>query len=113
MVGPRLFNIFLCDFFFFLEGNNIASYADDTTPYNANLTHELVTNELEETSILLWFHKNFMKENSDEIHLLISGDKAIVNIDKNRIESEDIYELLGITIDWKGKLKTKRSCSNF
>ena len=54
-----------------------------------------------------------MKENSDEIHLLISGDKAIVNIDKNRIESEDIYELLGITIDGKGKLKTKRSCSNF
>ena len=54
-----------------------------------------------------------MKENSDEIHLLISGDKAIANIDKNRIESEDIYELLGITIDWKGKLKTKRSCSNF
>ena len=42
-----------------------------------------------------------MKVNSDNSHLLISGNKAITNIGNNRIESEDIYELLGITIDSK------------
>ena len=31
----------------------------------------------------------------------MSGNKAITNIDNNRIEYEDIHELLGITIDSK------------
>ena len=39
----RLFsNIFLCDLFYFLEGVAVASYADDTTPYTANKTNDLV-----------------------------------------------------------------------
>ena len=42
-----------------------------------------------------------MKVNSDKSHLLMSGNKAITNIDNNRIEYEDIHELLGITIDSK------------
>ena len=54
-----------------------------------------------------------MEENSDKSHLLMSGNKAIANIDKNHIESEDRHELLGVNIDSKGKPKTKRSCLNF
>ena len=42
-----------------------------------------------------------MKVNSRKSHLLISGNKAIANIDNNRTESEDIFELPGITIDSK------------
>ena len=33
IMGPLLFNIHLCDLFYFLEGLNVASYADDTTIY--------------------------------------------------------------------------------
>ena len=68
ILGPLLFNIFLCDLFYFLEGTDIANYADDTTPYNVNSTQELVINELEKTfSILLkWFNNNYMKVNSYE-----------------------------------------------
>ena len=51
---PLQFNIFLCNLFYFLEGTDIGSYADDTKSYNANLTQELVTNELEETSSILF-----------------------------------------------------------
>ena len=34
-------------------------------------------------------------------HLLMSRNKAITNIDNNRIRTEDIHELLEITIDSK------------
>ena len=33
ILGPLLFNIFLADMFFFLNDVDIASYADDNTPY--------------------------------------------------------------------------------
>ena len=32
-LGPLLFNIFLCDLFLFVKNKDVASYADDTTPY--------------------------------------------------------------------------------
>ena len=31
ILGPLLFNIFLCDLFYFLEGTDIVSHADNTT----------------------------------------------------------------------------------
>ena len=33
ILGPLLFNIFLCDMFLFCEDVDFASYADDNTPY--------------------------------------------------------------------------------
>ena len=59
-LGPLLFNIFLCDLFYILEGMDIASYADDISTYNVNLTQKLAINELEETSPILfkWFNNN-------------------------------------------------------
>ena len=96
--------IYLYDLFYFLQGTDIASYADDTTPYNANLSQELVINKLDETSSTLfkWFNNNYMKVNSDKSHLLMSGNKkAIANIDNNCIKFENVHELLGITIDSK------------
>ena len=33
MLGPLLFNIYLCDLFIFLKDSNIANYADDNIPY--------------------------------------------------------------------------------
>ena len=33
ILGPLLFNIFLCDLFLFVEEVDIMSYADDNTPY--------------------------------------------------------------------------------
>ena len=34
ILGPLLFNIYICDLFFFIEEDNVTSYADDTTPYS-------------------------------------------------------------------------------
>ena len=34
ILGPLLFNIYICNFFFFVEEDHVTSYADDTIPYS-------------------------------------------------------------------------------
>ena len=34
ILGPFLFNIYICDLFFFVEEDNVTSYADDAMPYS-------------------------------------------------------------------------------
>ena len=64
-----LFNIHLCDLFYFLENLDTASYEDDTAIYTGNELKESVNGVLETSSSLLfeWFNYNFMKPNSDEL----------------------------------------------
>ena len=38
ILGPLLFNIYLCDLFMFTDNTDIASYADDATPYVSEVT---------------------------------------------------------------------------
>ena len=33
ILGPILFNVFLCDLFRFIKNKDVTSYADDTTPF--------------------------------------------------------------------------------
>ena len=40
ILGPLLFNIHLCNLFYFLENTDIASYADDNTLYSAQKNRE-------------------------------------------------------------------------
>ena len=54
ILGPLIFNIFLCNLFYFLEGVTVASYADDTTPYSANKTIYLVIKVIEHFSEILF-----------------------------------------------------------
>ena len=102
ILGPLLFNIFICDMFYFLEGFDIANYADDSTPYCAGKSAESVVNNLEQSSTILfkWLNNNYMKVNTGKSHLLLSGNsRATATIDNSYIESEDEEVLLGITID--------------
>ena len=63
ILGPLIFNIFLCDLLYFLEGVAVASYADDTTPYTANKTNYLVIKEIEHFSEVhfKWIDFNYTK----------------------------------------------------
>ena len=102
ILGPLLFNIHLCDLFYFLEDLDIASYADDTTIYMVNEKKKSVTSALETSSSLLfgWFNNNFMKANSDKSHLIMSCTEATTAmIDGLPIDSSKTEVLLGITID--------------
>ena len=102
ILGPLLFNIFICDMFYFMEDYEIANYTDDSTPFSAKPGHKSVVQELEASSSILftWFRNNYMKANTDKSHLLLSGNSNLTaNIDGNVIESEGNQVLLGITID--------------
>ena len=98
ILGPLLFNIFICNMFYFLEDFDIANYADDSTPYCAGKSAEFVVNNLEQSSAILfeWLNNNYMKVNTGKSHLLLSVTAAI---DNSYIELEDEQVLLGITID--------------
>ena len=61
-LGPLLFNMFLFDLFYFLEGTDRASYTDDTTSYNASLTQEIFLNKSQQISSIFfkWFNLNVL-----------------------------------------------------
>ena len=102
ILGPLLFNIFICDMFYFLEDFDIANYADDTTTYCAGKSTEYVFNNLEQSSTILfeWLNNNYMKVSDGKTYLLLScNSRATATIDSSYIESEDELVLLGITID--------------
>ena len=72
ILGPLLFNIFLCDMFLFSNDIDFESYADDDTPYCIGKTPEEVISQLEKSSksIFEWFENNGLKGNPDKCHLL-------------------------------------------
>ena len=102
ILGPLLFNIHLCDLFYFLEDLDIASYADDTAIYTVNEKKGSVISALETSSSLLfgWFNNNFRKANSDKNHLIMScTEAATAVIDGFPIDSSKTEVRLGIAID--------------
>ena len=72
ILGPLLFNIFLCDLFLIMENIDIASYADDNTPHTTENSIEEVIQKLENAAKTLfhWFSDNQIKANPDKCHLL-------------------------------------------
>ena len=60
MLGPLLFNIYICDLFLSIAESNIANYADDTTLHEceANLIEAQTKIETEALKVLEWFRNN-------------------------------------------------------
>ena len=54
ILGPLLFNIFICDMFYFMADFEIANYADDSTLFSAKANHKSVVQELEVSSSILF-----------------------------------------------------------
>ena len=67
----------MCNLFFVVESVNIASYADDTTPYVCLEDIDLIIDKLEVNvnEIFQWFNENSMKGNADKPHLLITTNE--------------------------------------
>ena len=63
ILGPLLFNIFICEIINFFEYFDIANYADDSTTYCAGKSAEFVVNNLQQSSTILleWLNYNYMK----------------------------------------------------
>ena len=77
-LGSLLFNIYICHIFFDIIECDIASHANDNTPYNFGFNLDNVIRNLEKStnSLLNWFRENHMKANADKCHLLVCSDKV-------------------------------------
>ena len=54
ILGPLLFNIYISNLFLFLDDNNVASYADDTTLYAMKENTLQVLKEIEDKSVCVF-----------------------------------------------------------
>ena len=70
ILGPLLFNIFICNLFLFIPYFDITNYADDNTPYSANNNIVDVLNNLKLQANILdkWFKDNYMKAKENTIY---------------------------------------------
>ena len=104
ILGPLLFNIFLADLLFVLNDVDIASYADDNTPYVIADDINGVKTSLEQTSKALfeWFENNLLKSNADKYHLLVSSSDAVnLRVSEYDIKNSECEKLLGVKFDNK------------
>ena len=92
ILGPLLFNIFLCDMFLFCNDIDFASYADDNTPYCIGKTPEEVIRQLEKSSksIVEWFnnlHERALRliycDHSSDFQELLQRDNFVTIHQKN------------------------------
>ena len=116
ILGPLHFNIFISDLFLILNNIEIASYADDNTPYCSYKSFEDVITCLERTAgdLFAWFNNNGMKANADKCHLLLNTkEKLKANISNYTIINSHKEKLLGETIDNHLKFESyiKKLCS--
>ena len=103
ILGPLLFNIFLCDLFLFLDDIPVANYADDNTPYCTGLKISDVLIKLENAAktLLQWFKDNRMKVNPDKYHLLINNTKESfqIKIDNQTVSNSKYEKLLEVKVN--------------
>ena len=79
ILGPLLFNIFLCDLFFIINETDFSSYVDNNTPYVVGNNIEDVIIKLQNASLTLfqWFYDNQMKANPDKCHFICTTDEKV------------------------------------
>ena len=77
ILGPLLFNVFLCDLFLFIPNTNLVSYANDNTPFAMGSSELEVVTKIKSVPLRLslWFQNNYMKVNPAKFCLLFSGKK--------------------------------------
>ena len=85
--------------FFIIEDTDIASYADDNTPYvSADEIDGLIKSFEEALEILFkWYNDDLMKTNADKCHLLVSTNNTVkIKIGNFDITNSKSKKLLGV-----------------
>ena len=90
--------------FFMVDNTDIASYADDNTPYSVGKSHCDIETNLQNTSVKLvkWFRENGVKADQDKYHFLSSlGINTKFSLPASILENSNVQKFLGVTIDRK------------
>ena len=107
VLGPLLFNVFVNDFFYFINESEVCNFADDNSIYASGKTLDEVCCKLEKDmkNAMKWFKINSLEANPKKFQLMFLGTKAItkkcLNINGKYCFSKTSVLLLGIIIDWK------------
>ena len=101
IIGPLLFNIFLCDLFLIMEETSYANYVDEKTPYVAAENLDEVIKSLEKDSSCFSGSQIIkMTANRDKCHLLVSGKNNVtMNAGGFKIKNTECEKLLGIKVN--------------
>ena len=102
ILGPLLFNIYICDLFFGIGDLDIASYADDNTPYTFSSELDVALKKLRTYTkkFFEWFHNNRLKSNVAKCNLITSSSSPVeIQIETTIISSVKRIKLLGVHID--------------
>ena len=86
ILGPLLFNIYICDLFLQNSDIDIADYADDNTPYASSSDLDSVIFNLQKNTkrIFRWFFNNNLISNAEKSHLIVST-KEILKIQFSKL----------------------------
>ena len=109
-MGPLLFNIYINDIFYIINDVNIASFADDNSPFifNNSITEVLDLLEQESNKLYLWYEFNHLKPNADKYHFLLSSQdmNLELSINTEKVKNSNEAKLLGVTFDNDFSCKT-------
>ena len=98
----HFFLIFSWRTFFVVKDIDIASYADDSTPFIVENNMDDVIAPLEQVSDALfsWFKNNCLKYIVDKFHVLVSTNKPVgIKIGDYTIDNSECEKLLPVKID--------------
>ena len=99
ILGPLLFSIYISNMF-----HDIASYADNNTPYISDFNLEEVIQKLElaTNNLFEWFKNNHMKAIADKCHLVLIWDTDVAaKIGEFDVKNSSEEKLLGVKIGSK------------
>ena len=85
-----------------VDNIDIASYADDNTPYSVGKIQCDLEAKLKKASVKLfkWFHENGLKANQDKCHFLLSLEiNTKFLLPASILENSNSQKRLGVTID--------------
>ena len=100
ILGPLLFNIYICDIFFDIFECDIASYVDNNAPYNFDFNLNNVISNLEKSTNSLLNCLQGNQVNVNKCHLLVSSDESCTaKIEDFSIKNSIEEKLLGVKFD--------------
>ena len=102
ILGPLLFNLFMCDMFLILKATYFTGYADDNLPFVVRDNIADVTKALKKIGedLLNWLLNNQMKLNTDKCRLILKSQESnTLKIGDLHINNSLSEKLLGTTFD--------------
>ena len=102
ILGPLLFNIYICDLFLENSDVDIANYTDDNTPYACSSDLDSVIFKLQKNTeiIFRWFYNNNLILNAEKCHLIMSTKRNLeIKVLSCSTRNEDSVKLLGIHLN--------------